>query len=143
MEIDANYPDISIFNPEQKIIAKSGFAAGMDVKFQSVARAKEYRTIQPHEDVLNEAFLQLKDSDNPDLAQDETAVKKLALEILRDRNKNEIINSKTKELLEKTDVGDLPPSIKQHFDENTDAESLKARLTVGSQEYLKDYALIS
>jgi len=147
MEIDANYPDISIFDPEQKIIAKSGFAAGMDkksyIQLQGVTRAKEYRTIQPYEDVLNEAFLQLKDSDNPDLAQDETAVKELALEILRDRNKDEIINSKAKELLEKTDIGDLPPSIKQHFDDNTDAESLKARLTVGSQGYLKDYALIS
>ena len=141
-EINNTYADISVFDKQEAPWYKRAAAKVADLGLAGVILSAP---AQPHQAELDEAAREFRKSNDPEikkLADNQKAVKERALEILKENAIQEARNEKAKIILEGLEKGEMPAFVTENFS-NLDPESVKGMLTVGSAEFIQDFALTS
>ena len=141
-EINNTYTDISVFDKQEAPWYKRAAAKVADLGLAGVILSAP---VQPHQAELDEAAREFRNSNDPEikkLADNQKAVKERALEILKENANQEARNQKAKIILEGLEKGQMPAFVTENFN-NLDPESVKGMLTVGSAEFIQDFALTS
>ncbi len=141
-EINNTYTDISVFDKQEAPWYKRAAAKVADLGLAGVILSAP---VQPHQAELDEAAREFRNSNDPEikkLADNQKAVKERALEILKENANQEARNQKAKIILEGLEKGEMPAFVTENFS-NLDPESVKGMLTVGSAEFIQDFALTS
>jgi len=140
LEINNTYTDISVFDKQEAPWYKRAAAKVADLGLAGVILSAP---VQPHQAELDEAAREFRNSNDPEikkLADNQKAVKERALEILKENASQEARNEKARVILEGLEKGEMPAFVTENFS-NLDPESVKGMLTVGSAEFIQDFAL--
>jgi hypothetical protein len=141
-EINNTYADISVFDKQEAPWYTRAAAKVADLGLAGVILSAP---VQPHQAELDEAAREFRNSNDPEikkLADNQKAVKERALEILKENANQEARNKKAKIILEGLEKGEMPAFVTENFS-NLDPESVRGMLTVGSAEFIQDFALTS